>query len=182
MNKRIKFRAWDEISKEMVDIEFIDFSGKRCEQTTKVVGYAGYPELRDDVFPYDKLMQFTGLRAKNRGEIYEGDIVKNQSGDVIKVISQSGSFGFDFMNGRVDVCGTGKWCNIIGNIYKNPELLSDAPMAKERIVMAIYYTNGKGHTTDNICHYRDPESGKIFKKAPKGYEIVYGDVPQEDSK
>ena len=76
------------------------------------------------------LMQFTGLKDKNGKEIYVGDIIRDESsysdGSQLFVIKHDLPF-FWFENSKGENCGFGKEidlnCKIIGNIYKNPELL-----------------------------------------------------------
>lgn len=76
------------------------------------------------------LMQYTGLKDKNGKEIYEGDILKSESDFVLSVEYFSGRFnvvGFDrklsdihdlhYYIERLSLC------EVIGNIYENPELL-----------------------------------------------------------
>ena len=70
------------------------------------------------------LMQYTGLKDKNGVEIYEGDIVQNELGEVFLV--EYLRFGYVLKQ-------TGEpWCKfpyeydeyeVIGNIYDNPDLL-----------------------------------------------------------
>ena len=72
-----------------------------------------------------EIMEFTGLRDKNRKEIYEGDIVKcyDHPTDV-----ESGTYEVVFNHGQFQAglplsdWGTA-WTEVIGNIYENPELL-----------------------------------------------------------
>ena len=79
------------------------------------------------------LMQFTGLKDKNGKEIYEGDIVKNKS-ELYKVKFACGAFGVINIENDMDAspfCSGGKWekwlkeIEVIGNIYENPELLTN---------------------------------------------------------
>ena len=74
------------------------------------------------------LMQCTGLKDKNGKLIYEGDII---SENWHKYILEWGRGDFqlrDFAKGSVYTFPAGiciEKCEIIGNIYQNPELLED---------------------------------------------------------
>ena len=125
--REIKFRAWNNAEKKM------------------------YPEVEDIRERYEiYLMQYTGLKDKNGKEIYEGDIVEYKYlntleqetrksevqlmpiGDVNRNIqayypfcySIAGSYKED--NREITECylTPSDACEIIGNIYENPELLS----------------------------------------------------------
>ena len=105
MSREIKFRAWSK-------------SNKTMEYDT------GH---RVDCDLYE-LMQFTGLHDKNGKEIYEGDIVTypavilepfdEGAKDILKV--EYDQIGFKI--GEEYLYDTHEDCEIIGNIYENPEL------------------------------------------------------------
>ena len=72
------------------------------------------------------LGQYTGLKDKNEKEIYEGDIVKNKHGYLSKIeLVEFFEGGFSpFANDLDEVfCWRKEDCEIIGNIYENPNLL-----------------------------------------------------------
>jgi len=75
-------------------------------------------------------MQFTGLKDKNRKEVYEGDIVKSfnqmEKKEVIFVVEfDSGIFECSNDEELVNLRDLCLWnnCEIIGNKYENKELL-----------------------------------------------------------
>jgi len=101
-------------------------------------------EYLENIFPIEdiNLMQYTGLQEKNGKHIYEGDILefKNDLGrnSLHKVFRVDG--GLVINSHSDDICKdsivfyeacadmqTSQWirqCEIIGNIYQNPELLN----------------------------------------------------------
>lgn len=86
----------------------------------------------DDVI----LMQSTGLKAKNGVEIYEGDIVRNDKGEIGQVVYLKQEAGFVVILSKSDYRlghrNTGEpyemasGHEVIGNVYANPELLKGA--------------------------------------------------------
>lgn len=131
--REIKFRAWDYEDKKMwkvvaisasiwgdceeAHIRICDFDKSPCDEETNVRLSVSY-----------SLMQFTGLKDKNGREIYEGDVVLiHQWNRKYEVIFESGMFKVKG-NTRFSLCTTTNGeltCEVIGNIYENPELLKE---------------------------------------------------------
>ena len=120
--REIKFRFYDDkVSKRMIyqdPIERMDRIFVKWEFTPKP----------------SPLMQYTGLKDKNDKEIYEGDIV-DFDGKKHMVTFANGGFGiWKEMRTNLYSDETRKYheplwnlvvdgCEIIGNIYENPELI-----------------------------------------------------------
>lgn len=67
--------------------------------------------------------QFTGLTDVNGKDIYEGDIVENERGEILRVSYSAIDASFVAGNCYFGSIGAGKEIRIIGNVHANPELL-----------------------------------------------------------
>jgi hypothetical protein len=113
MNREIKFRAWD--GKEMLPVQ--DLS-----QSSEYWTWLGKKDVA--------LMQFTGLKDKNKVEIYESDIAKIKVGKIEyigKVIYDNNlamfqlEFKFDTYFSK-DLYAHLETMEVIGNIHQNTRL------------------------------------------------------------
>ena len=130
--REIKFRAWDNENKQMLDVQELNFEdcfygGGMQIRTTMYNDYFDYREM--------PLMQYTGLKDKNGQEIYEGDIVfiKGET----ELLDVKGKVEYSDTFAQFIITNTGNIVNEaeplgdyeeediekIGNVYDNPELL-----------------------------------------------------------
>ena len=121
-----KFRAWDSSKKEMFTDTFaITESGQ-----VVVVEQESVASPPDYVFvEHLVIMQSTGLHDKNGKEIFEGDIVK-MAKDVYSdptyyeiVRHRGGAYRLESKQHGCELWLRHTNCEVIGNIYENPELL-----------------------------------------------------------
>ncbi|RSI51548.1 YopX family protein [Streptococcus sanguinis] len=121
-----KFRAWNKATKEMHeadDIVSLNFEKKQICVKTLFFGQLNYYDFDDIVS-----MQSTGLKDKNGNEIFEGDILGSKDGildSVVEFRSDLGMWTTSLIryNNFERLCNVASERKIIGNIYKNPELL-----------------------------------------------------------
>lgn len=117
-----KFRAWDKVFKEMVQVNALVLD----EQVVKVT-YKNGNVAKEDMKEYE-LMQSTGLKDKNGKEIFEGDVLTSQNYPIKGVVEFRTDLGlwvhylkgYNYFEYLGNVAGSKE---IIGNIYENPELL-----------------------------------------------------------
>lgn len=118
--REIKFRAWDKEKKKMEFVGAIDWTENEkiitCNTSTTKHYSFQEGEQEDDFV----LMQYTGLKDKNGKEIYEGDIVKmlvdSLNGEENVEVKWRKEGFWQYFNGFDN-------CEVVGNIYSNPELL-----------------------------------------------------------
>jgi len=123
--REIKFRAWNKNKQVMEDIILINLRNKQILiDTGEEVNLLEFHEV--------ELMQYTGLRDKNGREIYEGDIVRfkdwwdEEMVGEVRYSEKDMAFTIvnDFWDGFPIMYADD--LEVIGNIYKNPELLEAA--------------------------------------------------------
>lgn len=125
--REIKFRAYIKDEGRLLNVNLIDFDDEY------VRAWDEYGEDEEEWFLNDcELMQYTGLKDVNGREVYEGDVLdiglQNQDGKpvVAPVSYEKYIAGYVLDNG-----GNGIWqrldedCEVIGNIFENPELLEE---------------------------------------------------------
>lgn len=120
----------------------IKFRGKRLDNGEWVVGSYIEAENRDrsiahQIVPYKAGLvvrevdpatvgQYTGLKDKNGRDIWEGDILLDESGVYAVVYYSMGTFCVDFGEGfelQYFTDGIHEICEVVGNIHDDPELL-----------------------------------------------------------
>lgn len=122
-----KFRVWILNTKEMENVVSIDMNS---EAITCEIEYAYGLLFITGRKPDGVLMQSTGLKDLNGVEIYEGDLVTNCIEDV------TGFVYFDAKQLQIVISGKNKnWymcgnntfrnCEVIGNIYENPDIMKN---------------------------------------------------------
>lgn len=127
MNREIKFRGKNE-SNQFIFGDLIQYENGDTAIFEKKITRYGYEATQiSNRTKVDKetIGQFTGLHDKNGNDIYEGDIIRNESCKGI-VVYKNGAFVLDL----------GKSCGcvylflldsllVIGNIYDNKDLLEE---------------------------------------------------------
>lgn len=143
----VKFRAWDSNAKAMFPVHEMNFD-KINNQLQSIYGVDIYDKDSDyygDVSyggsihkktgspgeplrPKFELMQFTGLLDVEGKEIYDADFIKDDENFIWEVFHKRGAFYVkcDDLMAEQLLSSIYLFGNVIGNIYKHPELLGDS--------------------------------------------------------
>jgi len=113
--REIKFRAFNEETKEMINVygAWFEEQGQYHEEDFSKIGT-------------EILMQYTGLKDKNGVEIYEGDVVRDCEVNWNGVVKweQYGLGSWRIKNDVTEDMMFDAHClEVIGNIHENPKLI-----------------------------------------------------------
>lgn len=125
MNREIKFRAWDSNEEEMYVVNSLDIENGNVEAQGDELSLCYRTDI-EGLHPEVVLMQYTGLKDKNGKEIYEGDVVKWETGEgwFYEVRFERGEFRGYREGGNLKLWTEERYLEVSGNIYKNPDLIS----------------------------------------------------------
>ena len=126
-----KFRAWDRVIKEMNYKVMVGNCDTDDENWTCPIIWIEERKKWLHFDDYECIMQSTGLKDKNGQEIFEGDIIK-MSKDVYSeptyyevVRHYGGAYRLESKQHGCELWLRHTDCEVVGNIYANPELLED---------------------------------------------------------
>ena len=138
--REIKFRAWNKKREAMAFVSAMFLNNLEYHEAVEI----HYPfnhkiEKTQEIVNLSEveLMQYTGLKDCKGREIYEGDIIKiddyiggddeTDSVNLLEVRFVFGKFIADLPGqfGNLDLTEINKTCEVVGNIYQNPEFLGE---------------------------------------------------------
>lgn len=140
--REIKFRAWHTIQKKMYSANELGQDQMTLSADGRGFVNVSGIDVRLSQFTGEKMipLQYIGLKDKNKKEVYEGDILQagGDKGLHYEVVFRNGSFAEihrpddhwihyfkDMVDNKEQICE-----EVIGNVWKNPELLEKTNASK----------------------------------------------------
>ena len=123
----IKFRVWDNIAKKYIDSRYVSISGLGLLHVAKRIIKNCFRPPHTRKNPWFIVEQFTGLRDKNGTEIYEGDILIDDTGEPIEywVVKFSNGVFIGECAGVAESLFELANLEVVGNIHEDSELLEE---------------------------------------------------------
>jgi len=127
--REIKFRVWNTLLKKYIPDDLVHISS----DGSFLFGFFSYIKVdfykyRDDIFRGENIAeQFTGLRDINGREIYEGDILIDDTGEPIEywVVKFSDGGFVGECAGVAEALFELTNLEVVGNIHEDPELVEE---------------------------------------------------------
>lgn len=124
----IKFRAWDKVEKEWLEIKLLGFWEDNELWYLEIE--SGELLFEDDLGVKWELLQSTGIKDKNGVEIFEGDVVKTKYGEHSRHIGVVTFRPGEFISKSVKqyegyVEKLDGAFEVLGNQYEHPYLLEE---------------------------------------------------------
>jgi hypothetical protein len=131
--REVEFRAWHKKDRKMYPVVGLAMEDGGEVVLLSVFNKRAYNQIPENL----ELMQYTGLKDKNGKKIYEGDVITRflfgELVETAEVYWQQESCSYHLRNPGTHGWGNelgfvrspGVDCEVIGNIYENPELLKE---------------------------------------------------------
>ena len=133
--KITKFKIYSKEYNERFDVSSIDLNLMIATTTDQII----FNIATDDNI---KLLESTGLFYVNKKEAYQGDLFKDKHDNLFRIYKVRGGFAMSVLPFKSTLTGSAPWpldslsdeqnaswfennCSYAGNIYENPELVSD---------------------------------------------------------
>lgn len=175
--RKIKFRGWSKKHNKLGNVEQINFKNK-----TLLFDFEFYKHIIADNYYFGfeevELMQYTGLKDTKDVEIYEGDIVE-YSDELYEIKWMfSGFYLHDPKGGFIELAECDECCEVVGNIYENPELLEVKDEIKKEWEKLGYKWKEEGReiTLEHKERSREIYIDKIDKAYYSGYFLIFQEL------